>query len=97
MASTLISELDKLYKKLEQTIKRLHDLEARNRELEEQNENLKREAKEARDERDRVKLDCDYLMVSHKLADNPDSLIDTRRRISQLIRNIDRCIGMLKE
>ena len=44
-----------------------------------------------------MRQDCEYLEVSHKLADNPDTLVATRRRLAGLIRNIDRCLEMLKE
>lgn len=70
---------------------------ARNKQLEAENADLVSKAREAEEERDRARLDADFLAVSHKLADNPDNLIATRRRIAQLIRNIDRCLEMLKE
>lgn len=66
------------------------ELAARNREL----EGLMQEADAARK---RAELDTEYLAVSHKLADNPDTLVSARRHISRLIRNIDRCLDMLKE
>ncbi len=69
----------------------------RNRELEEENESLRRALAEAKSDRDRALLDAEYLTVSHRLADSPDTLIDTRRHIAKLIRNIDRCLEMLKE
>jgi len=53
--------------------------------------------REARAERDRALMDAEFLAVSHKLADSPDVLVDARRHIAQLIRNIDRCLVMLKE
>lgn len=72
-------------------------LRARNKELEEENEALRRTVSDTVRERDRAKLDSEFLTVSYRLAEDPDSLIDARRLISQLIRNIDRCIEMLKE
>lgn len=57
----------------------------------------KRGKQESQKERDRARLDVEFLQVSHKLADNPDTLVATRRRLARLIRNIDRCLEMLKE
>ncbi len=68
-----------------------------NHKLEEEIADLRLEIAEARRERDRARLDAEYLTVSHRLADSPDTLIDTRRHIAKLIRNIDRCLEMLKE
>lgn len=46
--------------------------------------------------RRRTEKDVEYLTMSHRLADNPDTIIETRRHISRLIRNIDRCLEMLE-
>lgn len=89
---------------LEKLDARIKELKARNAEmrleleqLKAENDELRREAEEAKALKDKAQLDVEYMEVSHKLADNPDSLIKTRRRISQLIRNIDRCLEMLKD
>lgn len=97
MATNLLSELRRLHSRLEGIEGRLRTLEARNRALEEENAELQRQQREAYAARDKALLDCEYLQVSHKLADSPDTLADTRRRIAGLIRNIDRCLDMLKE
>ncbi len=47
-------------------------------------------------ERDNALRDCEYLSMSYKLADTPERLIAGRRHISQLIRNIDKCIRLIK-
>lgn len=97
MDENLLSDLDMLESRLEGLAKQLRSLEERNRELEIRNAELLRDAQEARAERDRALRDAEYLAVSHKLADSPDVLVDTRRHIAQMIRNIDRCLVMLKE
>ena len=38
-----------------------------------------------------------FLRMSHRLASSPDALVETRRMIANLIRNIDRAIAELKE
>ena len=88
MAANLLNELENLERSLEALAGKYRELEQRNRTLEEENANLKREASEARESRDRALKDVEFLAVSHKLA---------RRHIAHLIRNIDRCLDMLKE
>lgn len=97
MAESLITTLEKLNAKIKDVIAHNAALLARNRELEELNADLRRRAEESDRTRDRALLDAEYLTVSHRLAADPDTLIDTRRHIAKLIRNIDRCLEMLKE
>lgn len=97
MAANLLNELENLERSLEALAGKYRKLEQRNRMLEEENANLKREASEARESRDRALKDVEFLAVSHKLADDPDTLVVARRHIAHLIRNIDRCLDMLKE
>lgn len=65
--------------------------------LEEENDNLRKELENSQKEIEKSKTDIEFLTMSHRLADSPDSLVSTRRRISRLIRTIDNCISMLKE
>lgn len=97
MAANLLTDLDIMEVRLRQIAATLNALRERNRELEQRNAELLRDAQEARRERDKALQDAEYLAVSHKLADSPDVLLDTRRHIARLIRNIDRCLVMLKE
>lgn len=97
MAQSLIGILNLLEARIDELQEEMNTLRARNRELEEENRELRQKEKEALANRDQALLDAQYLKVSHRLADNPDSLVETRRTIAGLIRNIDRCIAMLKE
>jgi hypothetical protein len=45
----------------------------------------------------RLQGDNKFLKVSYRLASSPNDIIETRRLISGLIRNIDKCISELKE
>lgn len=96
MASSLLKILDSMREQTLHLRKEMESLKARNRQLEEDNSELKKEAEEAIRKRDEALQDVEYLRVSHRLADD-NSLIETRRHVAQLIRNIDRCITMLKE
>lgn len=93
----MISLLERLHGRIRELVEHNESLRRRNAELERENADLRMEAQEALRARKRAELDAEYLAVSHKLADNPDNLIATRRHIARLIRNIDRCLEMLKE
>lgn len=97
MAQSLISILQQLEVRQNELRSQMASLQQRNRELEEENADLRRKEAEALKVRDKALLDVEYLSVSHKLADDPDTLADARRVIAGLIKNIDRCIDMLKE
>ncbi len=97
MAQSLLSILDQLQEHIASLKEDIGHLQKRNRELEEENAGLREKAEEAISARNKALLDVEYMSVSHKLADSPDTLADTRRLIAGLIRNIDRCIAMLKE
>ncbi|MBD5236567.1 MAG: hypothetical protein HDS62_03385 [Bacteroidales bacterium] len=97
MASSLIQVLQSLREKIDTLNEEVAALRSRNRLLEEDNEVLRRSIRDSEQERDRAKLDAEFLAISHRLAQNPDTIITARRLISKMIRNIDRCIEMLKE
>lgn len=82
-----VTEISNLHRQLHQRIKA----------LEEEKEDLRRELDETRARLRKAELDVEFLTMSHRLADSPDSIISTRRHIARLIRNIDSCISMLKE
>ena len=97
MAPSLLSVLESMREKIDALNESVNDLRTRNRMLEEENEVLRRTIEDTSRERDKARLESDFLAVSHRLAEDPDTIIDARRLISRLIRNIDRCIEILKE
>ena len=97
MATPFPDILDTLRLQIEARRKEYARLKERNRLLEEENADLRRLAAEAQKEREKAMLDAEFLAVSHKLADSPDTLVSARRHLARLIRNIDRCLEMLKE
>lgn len=97
MAKSLVEILEKLNIRIRDIMHEKEKLQAENQRLTAENLELRERTQEAMDARDRALLDAEYLRVSHRLAESPDSIIETRRRITGLIRNIDRCLEMLKE
>lgn len=97
MADTLRSAMTELKTRVKALTEENRRLRMRNAELEALGRQLTERTEEAERKRHRAELDAEYLAVSHKLAEDPDTLIKTRRHIAQMIRNIDRCLEMLKE
>lgn len=65
--------------------------------LEKENQDLRHEMELLKDELEKQRLDSQFLTMSHRLADNPDTLVETRRHIARLIRNIDRALHMMRD
>lgn len=97
MAQSLVDLLSSVYDKIDRTDALLAQLKARVAFLENENENLRSELEDTRKELAKSMTDVEFLTMSHRLADSPDSIIATRRHIARLIRTIDNCISMLKE
>lgn len=97
MAITLISIIENLKANVVLLKEKHLSMAARIKALEEENESLRLDLENANRELEKARTDAQFLVVSHRLADSPDTLISTRRQIARLIRNIDKCISMLKE
>ena len=97
MAESLLQILQNLKDAQRDLRQEVENLRQRNKELEEEARDARRNAEEAEKHREEALLEVEYLKVSHRLADSPDTIVETRRIIAGLIRNIDRCIEMLKE
>lgn len=97
MAQPLVNLLSEISDKLSELEAIQQHLNERIRILEGENESLREQLKEKTQLLDVANADKEFLTMSHKLADNPDSIIATRRRLARLIRTIDKCISMLKE
>ncbi|MBD5358280.1 MAG: hypothetical protein HDR88_15050 [Bacteroides sp.] len=97
MAQSLITLLSQIGDKITELEAIQQQLYSRIKVLEEENEDLRDQLKEKQQLLKQANIDKEFLTMSHRLADSPDSIISTRRRIARLIRTIDNCISMLKE
>lgn len=97
MATPLATALADLHRTVGELTERHRRMEADIARLQARNEELEQELADTRQALRRADLDVEYLTMSHRLADNPDTLIATRRHIARLIRTVDLCIDMLKE
>ena len=97
MALPLIDILNSVSDKVASLSATHQELLNRIKALEEENSNLRDDLKEANRLLLAERQNSEFLTMSHRLADSPDSIISARRRLARLIRNIDSCISMLKE
>ena len=97
MANPLLSILNELHGNIFRLSDHESQLHERIRELEKTKSDLEAELEDARSQLAAALSAVVFLKVSHRLADSPDTLADTRRHIARLIRNLDLCINMLKE
>ncbi|MDE7159903.1 MAG: hypothetical protein K2O24_03525 [Muribaculaceae bacterium] len=97
MARTLPEILASVNDRVSALDARLRAAEQENARLRARLEDTESRLDEARSERDRAMLDVEFLTLSHRLADTPEALLSARRRISRMIRTIDKCILLLKD
>lgn len=97
MAASLPTLLALMHEKIAKIGRHQEELKARIATLTEENEELRAELERVSRERDKACEDAEFLTYSYRIANSPDSLIQTRRHIAGLIREIDRCLEMLKE
>ncbi len=97
MARTLLSTLEELHQNIVFLADREAQLQKRISELETTKANLEAELTGVGKELAAALSDVEFLKVSCRLADNPESIVEARRHIARLIRNLDLCIDMLKE
>ena len=95
--SDLIVTLESLTAKIEKLGAMHKQLQQRIGVLEDENQILRKELANERHELQKAKTDIEFLTVSHRLADNAESVITTRHLLGSLIRTIDNCIRMINE
>lgn len=97
MAVTLHSRISDFGRKLDVLLSRYENLEREKNALAERVSELQDENGRLRAELEARARDVHFLTMSHRLASNPDTIVETRREIESLIRDIDKCISQLKE
>lgn len=72
-------------------------LQAENQDLKKELNLIKERWSGILEEKRRLELEVEYLKVSHRLASDPDTLVEARRHVARLIRIVDKCVAMLRE
>lgn len=93
----LLQTLTDLNDKISELLEAQKSLQEKVKNLEKQKNVLEAQHQEDIEKLRQAEKDIEFLSMSYKLADNPDTLISTRKTIIGLIRTINNCIRMLKE
>lgn len=93
----LISSIHALSKKIDGLLDAQKKLQERVFDLEKINKELKEQHEEDSKIIDKAKKDIEFLVLSHRLADSPETLVEARNTISKLIRTVDSCIRLINE
>lgn len=97
MKASLQTTLESLLPKVETLGAQREELRERLKQSEATVDALRQELKEMQKQLDASRQECEFLRMSHRLADNPDALAETRRHISRLIRRLDASINLLED
>ena len=97
MEKPLSAQLQSLQEKIiqlsEQRDEALRALRAAN----EEKADIERELRETQTALRQSRLDVEYLSLSHKIADNPRSLAESKELIRKLIRRVDKALRLISE
>lgn len=96
MDSKLSTRLGELKMGLDRLASQRNDALRRAEKAEAEIVDLKSRIKELDSQLQKSELDKAYLSLSHKLADNPDTLEQSRRMIREMIKKVDRALSLLK-
>lgn len=96
MARQLTSIIVQLTDKVRDLAQQRDEALAASEDLRKRIEDLELKLQDALHEIELSKMETDFLIVSHRLADDPDHLVAARRRIKRMIAKIDRCVALLK-
>ena len=88
-------ELSILNRKLNDLLNRYHDLGKENRELRNENEKLKAHLQEDREKVKELETKYDRVKLSGALLGGGENAIEAKRKINELVREIDRCVALI--
>lgn len=95
MSGLGLEELALLNKKLEELFERYHDLRTKNRELKNENDTLKRYIEEREIKIRDLEKRYERIKISGALMGEGEGAAEARKRINELVREIDRCVALL--
>lgn len=95
--SQLLIQLSDLHKRVESLLTDRNSLLAKIKELNDKIIVLEEQHRLDREELVKANQEIEFLTLSHRLADSPDTIIEARRKLAGLIRTINNCIRMINE
>ncbi|MDX9812215.1 MAG: hypothetical protein RBU28_07490 [Bacteroidales bacterium] len=88
-------ELRLLNRKLDELLNRYNDLKAVNRELGRKNEELGSLLKEHEEKIKKTETEFERLKLSGALLGGGENVTEAKKKITELVREIDRCVALL--
>jgi hypothetical protein len=88
-------ELALLNKKLEELLDRYSDLRTKNKELKNENELLQRNLQERNEKIKQLEIKYERVKLSGALLGEGENAIEAKKKINELVREIDRCVALL--
>ena len=97
MAENFEDKLPRIRSKMALLLERYKVLETRLQELDEACRKTDAEIRKCRKEIYTLKTDLEYSHVVRAFANSPEQLAQSRAILSQLVRDVDKCIAQLKQ
>ncbi len=88
-------ELALLNKKLEELFERYNDLRTKNKELKIENELVRRSLQEKNEEIKQLEIKYQRVKLSGALLGEGGNAGEAKKKINELVREIDRCVALL--
>ena len=88
-------ELNLLNKKLDELLDRYYDLKKKNGELKIENDNLRQRLQENEEKIRTLETRYERVKLSGALLGGGENAIEAKKKITELVREIDRCVALL--
>ena len=88
-------ELILLNSKIDELLKRYNNLRTKNNELQNENEALKTKLQESIDKIKELETKYERIKLSGALMGGGENAFEAKKRITELVREIDRCVALL--
>ena len=95
MSDQGLEELTLLNKKLEELFEKYNDLRTKNRYLTKENDTLKRYLQERDEKVKELETKYERIKISGALMGDGESAVEAKKKINELVREIDRCVALL--
>lgn len=88
-------ELTLLNNKLEELFERYDDLRTKNKELKTENELIKRNLQVKEERITQLEIKYERVKLSGALLGEGENAVEAKKKINELVREIDRCVALL--
>lgn len=88
-------ELTLLNKKLEELFDRYNNLRTKNVELKNENESIKHILQERNEKIQELETKYERIKISGALMGEGENAVEAKKKINELVREIDRCVALL--